>query len=933
MKKRYVVMLKYLLVLVMMFVGSSALAVINTFDWSVQGWTAGQLSKSYTNVDNSGVDIDITVTGNTNRFYSGEPAEKNDTDIGHETFSTSLNFNSGTESITVTIEFSQEVVLSNLKWYDIDWLNGNLYDDKIEVRGYDASGNTVLPDASTVTLGAYVESNTPGDYESDDAHNTTDNGDVKYTAKMDFTTPIKKLTYVYKNGDSFPTNNDPYGQLVWFDNFNFSTNAPPVAEDDNLIVKRNTQLIRNIITTDNGNGADHDPNPGDTLSIQSATIDLDGDGVADTLPLNATRTIKDADNNTIGTVRLNSNGKLIFTPATDYRGEIPPLTYTLQDNDGATDTATVDLMFDTDEDGVADYIDLDDDNDGILDTVEDNITSGTASSYTQTGIQNPSYALGKPDGFSAKFGSGDALTLDLNNTIPAGENIDITMGRANSTGNFEFYILVSTDGINFTQIGTYNNGTAGVLETLSYPAPAGGARYIKFERSKGALNIDGVEYSYQVGNNDVDGDGIPNSIDLDSDNDGIPDNVEAQTTSGYVAPPNTIFDNDSDGLINKYDSNKNGGPEGSVGIVPVDSDGDGIPDYLDSDSDGDGITDCEEGLPDNTSTGSSSKVCPVDVNTATINDNGVVDWADNTNGGYNDPNLKVNDVDTDGGSTDMKNEVQDTTTPNAAYREILCGKAERKLTPFHWVVVSVPCDTGSATIVDLFGASLGTYGETQNGQWVMYRQNDQYTGANSVDMELMASTDTLKQGKGYWLIVDGNNTNSDGNKTMILNTSASGIVGKTPTVDKNDTNINITGDDTFDKVYEVNWLPQTKDTNKTKIMLGNPFVRSIHGGRIYYTNDAIANHTFYRLSDNTNAIDSYVEQILYLHDDPDLGEGTRGGNNASGANPGKYDAITPLATPGFADEIKPMIGYWLLLKKDNGTHITGNRVTMPFEKK
>ena len=39
------------------------------------------------------------------------------------------------------------------------------------------------------------------------------------------------------------------------------------------------------------------------------------------------------------------------------------------------------------------------------------------------------------------------------------------------------------------------------------------------------------------GTGDPDGDGIINSLDLDSDgNDGIPDNIEAQTTTGYTAP-------------------------------------------------------------------------------------------------------------------------------------------------------------------------------------------------------------------------------------------------------------------------------------------------------------------------------------------------------------------------------------------------------------
>ncbi|WP_067146882.1 LamG-like jellyroll fold domain-containing protein [Pseudotamlana agarivorans] len=82
---------------------------------------------------------------------------------------------------------------------------------------------------------------------------------------------------------------------------------------------------------------------------------------------------------------------------------------------------------------------------------------------------------------------------------------------------------------------------------------------------------------------DRDGDGVADLYDLDSDNDGIPDAVEAglgQYTSGngiLNGPVNT-----SNGLMTH------------AGVTPVDSDGDGIPDYLDLDSDNDGVFDVDE---------------------------------------------------------------------------------------------------------------------------------------------------------------------------------------------------------------------------------------------------------------------------------------------------------------------------------------------------
>ncbi|MDO6595656.1 LamG-like jellyroll fold domain-containing protein [Oceanihabitans sp. 2_MG-2023] len=74
-------------------------------------------------------------------------------------------------------------------------------------------------------------------------------------------------------------------------------------------------------------------------------------------------------------------------------------------------------------------------------------------------------------------------------------------------------------------------------------------------------------------------------IDLDDDNDGIPDNIEAQTTIGYIAPSGTVNTTGAyPGLWNNY----------GTGIIPVNTDGTDLPDYLDLDSDNDGIPDIQE---------------------------------------------------------------------------------------------------------------------------------------------------------------------------------------------------------------------------------------------------------------------------------------------------------------------------------------------------
>ncbi|SDR03624.1 T9SS type B sorting domain-containing protein [Flagellimonas zhangzhouensis] len=87
---------------------------------------------------------------------------------------------------------------------------------------------------------------------------------------------------------------------------------------------------------------------------------------------------------------------------------------------------------------------------------------------------------------------------------------------------------------------------------------------------------------------DSDGDGIPNYLDPDSDGDGLLDNYEAQFHNTFQLPSG--IDSDGNGLDDAYESY----PGAGEGITPVDTDSDGIPDYLDMDSDNDGILDQNE---------------------------------------------------------------------------------------------------------------------------------------------------------------------------------------------------------------------------------------------------------------------------------------------------------------------------------------------------
>ncbi|TMM56034.1 T9SS type B sorting domain-containing protein [Maribacter algarum] len=104
---------------------------------------------------------------------------------------------------------------------------------------------------------------------------------------------------------------------------------------------------------------------------------------------------------------------------------------------------------------------------------------------------------------------------------------------------------------------------------------------------------------------DTDEDGIPNHLDIDSDDDGIPDNVEAQTTEGYIAP------NEDDEAT--YEANNGLNSAYPDGLTPNNHDGEDTPDYIDLDSDNDTVPDNNEGndfnfdgIPDQVYTGTDT---------------------------------------------------------------------------------------------------------------------------------------------------------------------------------------------------------------------------------------------------------------------------------------------------------------------------------------
>ena len=89
--------------------------------------------------------------------------------------------------------------------------------------------------------------------------------------------------------------------------------------------------------------------------------------------------------------------------------------------------------------------------------------------------------------------SAPTLVLDLTDTIPENAIISITMARDTGAGNYA--ISMSPDNSAYTTVANFNSGTLDVLQPFNVTVPAGGARYVQFQRTAGNIWVGGLEYS------------------------------------------------------------------------------------------------------------------------------------------------------------------------------------------------------------------------------------------------------------------------------------------------------------------------------------------------------------------------------------------------------------------------------------------------------
>jgi VCBS repeat-containing protein len=311
------------------------------------------------------------------------------------------------------------------------------------------------------------------------------------------------------------------------------------------------------------------------------------------------------------------------------------------------------FTLDTDSDGTLDVTDIDDDNDGILDTAEGNTpvfsyaTNWAISGNQATGTVNGvgfTYTSNTPITTTAFFADHAAFPAQFNvpNINPSIQNVDAGLKTLTFSQPVTNPVIVIGSIGAFFGPGDSRNTTVPIqfnspVEVLfsdnvvvNSPTQISGTEGRVVVRFVGTFTSVSFNYltpeffaSFAFGvqtfnNVDTDADGLFDHLDIDSDNDGITDNVEAQATSGYVAPTGigaAMVDTDNDGLDDAYDATDGTGPAGSLGLTPVNTDGADLADYLDLNSDNDAMTDAAErgtGSQTTAATGLSSATTDAD---------------------------------------------------------------------------------------------------------------------------------------------------------------------------------------------------------------------------------------------------------------------------------------------------------------------------------
>ncbi|MBE9635496.1 Ig-like domain-containing protein [Salipiger mangrovisoli] len=351
------------------------------------------------------------------------------------------------------------------------------FQDNITILAYDAEGNPV-----EVTLTSLGSTSTSGGTAT--GEDVTSFADEDGTVLVSIAGPVSRIEVVYGNGGDST-------QGVLISDMSFSTidaeDSDPIAEDDSAETDEDVAVTIDVLANDS------DPE-GEPLTVVSAEV-TGGEG----------------------SVVINGDGTLTFTPAEDFTGDAE-ITYTIEDPAGNSATGHVAVAVSpVNGDPVAEddlvttanntpvtldptLNDSDPDGDTLTVTGVGEASSGTVTlnaDGTVTYAPNPGHS--GPDSFTYTIDDGnggtDTGTIVVKTGIPTtpteGGNTppdavdDLYHTTGTSTATFDPTLNDSDadgDALSITSIGTPTNGTATLNEdgTVSYTAEEGFEGYDSF---------------------------------------------------------------------------------------------------------------------------------------------------------------------------------------------------------------------------------------------------------------------------------------------------------------------------------------------------------------------------------------------------------------------------------------------------------------------
>ena len=220
------------------------------------------------------------------------------------------------------------------------------------------------------------------------------------------------------------------------------SNPAPTANDDKAVTDEDTAVSGNVLTgTGAGDVADSDPD-GDPLKVTGFKVAGDDTDYA----AGNTATIDG-----VGTIIINEDGSYTFTPADDWNGTVPTITYTISDGEGGEDTADLNITINpvnddpviagSDQSGTV--IEAGNEDDGTVVDGMPSVTGGFTASDVDGDILTWS-VIGTPDTTYGTFTIDPATgewkyeldnTLDATQALKEGESKELTYTVEVSDGN------------------------------------------------------------------------------------------------------------------------------------------------------------------------------------------------------------------------------------------------------------------------------------------------------------------------------------------------------------------------------------------------------------------------------------------------------------------------------------------------------------------